>query len=187
MTPANVLTILRVLLVPVFVTLILYGEMVWALAVFVLAGVTDLLDGLIARRFNQRSELGTFLDPLADKLLLVSSFVLLSLKSLDLSARIPLWLTITVISRDVLLVVGALLVNLSMGKHVFPPTIYGKWTTTFQLATVFLVLVCDAVGFSTLWLQPLFFMTLAITIFSGLHYLSRGMRLIDFNSSRPSD
>lgn len=176
------MTILRVILVPVFIIFILYGFLPEALATFVLAGLTDLLDGLIARTFNLKSQLGMLLDPLADKLLLVSGFVVLTLPGPDLQFRVPLWLTITVISRDVLLVISVVVVNLAVGKHVFPPSVWGKLTTAFQLLTVFLVLVGNAVGVLTALIQPVFFLTLALTVISGLHYLIRGRRLLSLRS-----
>ncbi|HLV02540.1 MAG TPA: CDP-alcohol phosphatidyltransferase family protein, partial [Acidobacteriota bacterium] len=103
MTSANQLTVLRMVMVPLFVLLVIYDYLGLAILTFFLAGVTDMLDGLIARKFGQKTPLGTFLDPIADKLLLVSAFVVLSLDSLNLAVRIPLWLTITVISRDLIL------------------------------------------------------------------------------------
>ncbi len=178
MTSANLLTILRLLLTPVFILLILYGELRLALLVFLLAGFTDLLDGLIARRFNQRSELGSFLDPIADKLLLVSSFLVLTVGA-DLLVRIPLWLTVAVISRDILLVTAVIVINLSLGKHLFLPSIYGKWTTTLQLLTVLTVLASDAMAYRPPFINGLFLATLALTVFSGLHYLLRGLRVIE--------
>ncbi len=177
MTPANLLTILRFLLVPVFIQLVVYGYLASALGVFLLAGFTDLLDGLIARRFNQRSQLGTLLDPLADKFLLVSGFVILSLQSLEVAVKIPLWLTIAVISRDILLVTAVLAINLALGRHVFPPSVYGKLTTTVQTLSILTVLFGNALGFQLWVTQPLFYAVLALTVFSGLHYLFRGLHL----------
>ena len=101
LTLANQLTLLRMFLIPAYVTLTLYGEFGWALFVFLVAGVTDALDGLIARLANQKSALGAWLDPAADKLLLVTTFVLLTLPDIGLVNRIPVWLTLSVISRDV--------------------------------------------------------------------------------------
>lgn len=168
---------------PVFVLLILYGRMPTALAVFMLAGFTDLMDGLIARRFDQKSEIGTLLDPIADKLLLVSSFLVLTFTGVDLGTRIPVWLTVSVISRDIVLVTAVVIVNLSMGKHLFPPSIWGKWTTTLQLLTVFLVLLGNAIETTIPFLNLVFLVTLALTVFSGLHYLARGVRLIEYKDS----
>jgi hypothetical protein len=104
LTAANQLTLLRMLLIPAFVILVLYGHLGWALAVFVTAGITDGLDGVIARRSNQRTSLGAWLDPMADKLLLVTTFVVLALPNLDLANRLPVWLTVCIISRDVVII-----------------------------------------------------------------------------------
>lgn len=182
MTPPNLLTILRFLLVPVFIQLVVYGYLEGALGVFLLAGFTDLMDGIIARRFNQRSQLGAWLDPLADKFLLVSGFVILSLQPLELAVKIPLWLTIAVISRDILLVTAVLAVNLALGRHLFPPSVYGKLTTTLQSLLILIVLLGNALGFQLWVTQPLFFAVLALTVFSGLHYLFRGLHLSRYKS-----
>ena len=180
MSYANSLTVLRILLVPVLVLLIFRGAAVAALFTFFAAGLTDLLDGWIARRWGQQSELGMALDPLADKLLLISALLVLSLPGAAGSFRIPLWLTVTAIARDLLLVLGAVVVNWLRGTHIFPPSMWGKWATTFQLLSVFLVLVANA-GISILIpLGPIFAATLALTLISGLHYLSRASHLGDF-------
>src|SRR5712691_11562319 len=104
LTAANQLTLLRMLLIPAFVILVVYGHLGWALIVFVIAGVTDGLDGIIARRSGQRTSLGAWLDPMADKLLLVTTFVVLTLPNLDLANRLPVWLTVCIISRDVVII-----------------------------------------------------------------------------------
>src|SRR5919201_3189725 len=128
---ANWLTILRIVLIPVFVSLLVYRRPGMALLAFVAAALTDLLDGYVARRQGIQSRLGAFLDPLADKLLLVSPFVTLtSLKVL------PFWITAVVLTRDVILIVGALLIHM-LGAHVYPrPTWMGKAATFFQILTV---------------------------------------------------
>lgn len=180
MTPANLLTLARALMVPVLVILLVYDRPRLALGLFVVAGLTDILDGFVARQFNQRSRLGTILDPLADKALLVCMFIVLSLPSLDAPLRIPLWLTIVVLSRDILLVVAVIVVNLTLGQHIFPPSRWGKYTTFFQLTTVFSVLMANAFGVIPFGVRILFLVTLALTVVSGLHYLSRGWRLMDF-------
>ena len=102
LTPANQLTLLRMLLIPAFVILLIYGHLGWALTVFVTAGVTDGLDGLIARWSGQKTQLGAWLDPMADKLLLLSTFVVLTIPGLGLANRLPLWLTVLMISRSTL-------------------------------------------------------------------------------------
>ncbi len=185
MSYANSLTVLRILLVPVLVLLILKGAAIAALFTFVAAGLTDLLDGWIARRWRQQSELGMALDPLADKFLLVSALLVLSLPGAQGSFQIPLWLTVAVIGRDLLLVLGALLVYWLRGTRVFPPSIWGKSATLFQLLSVFLVLVFNA-GIPTLIpLGPIFVTALALTLISGLHYLSRAGHLNDFSGKIP--
>src|SRR5438128_7025589 len=99
LTPANQLTLLRMLLIPAFVILVVYGHLGWALIVFAVAGITDALDGLIARRTGQQSSIGAWLDPMADKLLLVSTFIVLTIPGLGLTNRLPVWLTVLIISR----------------------------------------------------------------------------------------
>ena len=128
-TIANQLTLLRMLLIPLFVILTLYGEFGWALAVFAFAGLTDLLDGLAARAAGQKSELGAWLDPAADKLLLVTTFIVLTLPNIGLVNRIPLWLTVLVISRDVGIVLTVAIVNLAIGPRTFKPSPLGKAAT----------------------------------------------------------
>lgn len=182
---ANQLTILRMVFVPVFILLLVYGRIGAAIGVFFLAGVTDLLDGFIARRFEQKTALGIFLDPMADKLLLTSAFITLSLDSLPLIVTIPLWLTITVISRDILLVTSVVVINLTAGRHLFPPTQLGKWTTVVQLLLVMIVLAGNWFGAEPPFFQPAVFITLLLTVTSGIHYLYRGMRILGHQTNEP--
>jgi len=181
MTYANQLTILRMAFVPVFVLLLVYQHVLGAIVIFLMAGVTDALDGLIARKFGQKTPLGTTLDPVADKLLLVSSFIVLSLDSIHLRVRIPLWLTITAVGRDCLLVVGALIINLMIGRRIFLPSILGKATTLFQLLTVFAVLVSNFTSLADPVVQPLIYITLVLTVSSGVHYLVRSTRVFEYD------
>ena len=116
LTPANQLTLLRMLLVPVFVICMLYNLPGWALVTFAVAGVTDLFDGLVARMSGESTELGAWLDPMADKLLLLSMFVMLTIPS-GLANRLPIWLTVLVISRDVGIVMTVAVVNLAVGPR----------------------------------------------------------------------
>ena len=185
MTSANQITILRMAFVPVFVALVVYNHLGGALAVFVLAGATDLLDGLIARRFRQKTHLGTLLDPIADKLLLTSSFILLSLDTLALTVRIPLWITITVIGRDVLLVVSVVIINLTLGPRLFAPSLIGKATTVLQLLTVLVVLVVNQLRVQIPFLEWLFYGAFLSTVVSGLHYLAKGMKIFEYDRGGP--
>jgi len=170
LTLANQLTLIRLALVPAFVILVLYGRMGWALAAFVTAGITDALDGLIARWTNSRTALGAFLDPMADKLLLVSAFVVLSLPGIGLVNPIPVWLTVLVISRDVAIVVTVAIVSLTLGPRTFPPSLYGKIATAFYIVTVAVVLLFNFLQRTSIVVDVLVWVCLAITLLSGFHY-----------------
>ncbi len=165
----NSLTLLRILLIPVFVGLMLYEWSEWALAALLLAGLTDALDGTIARASNQRTRLGMYLDPLADKLLLTSGFVTLSALHL-----VPLWVVILVVSRDVMLLAGTLLAQLTDSPVDISPTMLGKGTTVLQLAYLVLVVVLVSRQMDVRVLQPLLYLMVALTSASGCHYLYRG-------------
>ena len=185
LTPANQLTILRMAFIPAFVILVVYNQLGWAFLIFLLAGITDGLDGLIARLLHQKTTLGALLDPIADKLLLTSSFVILSVKDLGLSNILPLWLTITVISRDIFLVTSALIIMLSTGHRNFPPSFYGKASTLIQLVTVTFVLFLNYKSYTTQWLLLLYILTGAITIISGMHYIYRVRKILPRSSTNP--
>ena len=177
MTSANQLTILRMVSVPLFVLLIVYDYIGGAFMVFVLAGLTDLLDGFIARRFGQKTPLGTFLDPIADKLLIMSSFIVLSIDGLELVVKIPAWLTITVIGRDILLVISVMIINLAIEKRLFSPSVFGKATTFIQLVTVFVVMLLSYLKLEFSGVTMLFYATFVLTVISGLHFLASGMTI----------
>jgi len=170
LTLANQLTLIRLALVPAFVILVLYGRLGWALAAFVTAGITDGLDGLIARWTNKRTALGAFLDPMADKLLLVSAFVVLSLPGIGLVNRIPVWLTVLVISRDVAIVVTVAIVSMTLGPRTFPPSIYGKIATALYIVTITVVLVFNFLQRRSVVVDVSVWVSLAITLLSGFHY-----------------
>ncbi|MCP9454671.1 MAG: CDP-alcohol phosphatidyltransferase family protein [Nitrospira sp.] len=167
----NSLTILRILLIPVLIGCMTYGEYGLALAVLLCAGLTDAVDGLIARRLNQQTKLGMFLDPLADKLLLTSGF--LSLASLHL---VPSWLVILVVSRDVILLLGTAVAHLTASRLDVTPTIWGKGTTALQLAYLFLAVLLTWLGKSVSILTPLVVVMVGFTLISGFQYLQRGYR-----------
>jgi cardiolipin synthase len=178
-TIPNLLSLLRMGLVPVFIIAVLDGEMRKALLIFAVAGVTDALDGFIARFWDQQSLLGTYLDPIADKLLLTSSYIALSFPNLNHGLLIPVWMTVLVISRDVLMVIVALVLYLASGVRRFPPTVLGKITTVFQVLAVVLVLFVGIFpGVETVALGVLYLMT-GLTVASGLNYVYRSNRLIE--------
>jgi len=170
LTLANQLTLMRLALVPAFVILVLYGRMGWALLAFVTAGITDGLDGLIARWTNSRTALGAFLDPMADKLLLVSAFVVLSLPGIGLVNRIPVWLTVLVISRDVAIVATVAIVSLTLGPRTFPPSVYGKIATALYIVTIAVVLLFNFLKQASVVVDIMVWVSLAITLVSGFHY-----------------
>ncbi|MBI3596576.1 MAG: CDP-alcohol phosphatidyltransferase family protein [Nitrospirae bacterium] len=167
----NILTILRILFIPVFINLLIYGYHGWALAIFIAAGLTDSLDGLIARLANQRTRLGTYLDPMADKLLLTASFLALAILQI-----IPVWSAVIVVSRDIILILGALILHLTQTQMEISPTFLGKSTTALQLIYVTLVLLTAVVQGNTVTLFPVLVGTVGLTILSGLHYIYRGIR-----------
>src|SRR5215467_13511328 len=180
-TTANQLTILRIVFVPVFIILLVYNELGWAFGTFVVAGITDVLDGIIARRFGQKTSIGAVLDPLADKLLMTSSILILSLPQMEFHNTIPRWLMILIICRDVFILLVSLIVVLMVGWRVFTPSPYGKTTTAMQVVTVLAVLYVNWRHIALPELNILFYMTGLMTAFSGLHYLVRALRRWPFN------
>lgn len=173
LTLANRLTILRILMTPVIVVLLLYRHMGAALALFLLAGITDALDGLIARSWKQKTTLGMVLDPLADKLLLTSTVV-----TLTILKELPRWFTIILVSRDVFLIGGTMILYMFLGKLGTPPSRLGKVTTGLQLATVLLAMVDNFLPMVKPGILPLVVVTLGVTVASGLDYVYRGARLL---------
>jgi cardiolipin synthase (CMP-forming) len=169
-TLANQLTILRMGLAPLLVVLILSRRLGWALAGFVVAGLSDLFDGFIARRAQQQTTLGAMLDPVADKILLTSTFVALTWTS-GLLVSIPIWLTVTTLSRDAIIVITVSIVNLTVGRRVFYPSLLGKLSTGSQLLTVGAVLLVNAFDVAFPYLWPVFWSTLALTVSSAVHYV----------------
>jgi cardiolipin synthase (CMP-forming) len=167
----NSLTILRILLIPVYIGFMTYGQFGYALLSLLLAGFTDAIDGPIARKLDQRTKLGTFLDPLADKLLLTSGFI--SLSTLHL---VPSWLAILVVSRDIILLLGTAVAHLTNSPIDITPTFWGKGTTLLQLTYVLLVVLMTWKGHAVAILTPLVVAMVAFTLASGLHYLYRGYR-----------
>jgi cardiolipin synthase len=179
LTPANQLTLLRMLLIPAFVILVVYGHLGWALVVFVTAGVTDALDGLIARRSGQKTSLGAWLDPMADKLLLVTTFVVLTIPGLNLANRLPVWLTVCIISRDVVIVATVAIVNLAIGPRTFRPSIYGKIATATYIVTAVAAMLFNYLGHHSVIVDIGIYLSLAITLVSAFHYIWHARRIID--------
>jgi cardiolipin synthase (CMP-forming) len=178
-TIANQLTLLRMLLIPAFVLLTVYGEFGWALMTFIVAGLTDALDGLAARTVGQKSDLGAWLDPAADKLLLVTTFVLLTLPNIGLVNRLPLWLTIIVISRDVGIVLTVAIVNLAVGPKTFRPSPLGKAATAVFIFACIVVMFFNYLGHTSRWVDAAIWVSLAITLTSAVDYVFRMAKIVN--------
>ena len=177
LTVPNLLTVFRMVLIPVFVTLLFYQKFELALAVFVVAGVTDGLDGLLARRFDQQSQLGTILDPIADKLMMVSAFIVLSMRSvfpqpIPSHLPVPFWVTVAVISRDVFIIVGAAAINIMTGFRGFRPSWLGKLNTTVQIVAITAIMFAASVPrYTGYYLPTVYAAVFGLSVFSGLHYV----------------
>ena len=179
LTFANQLTLLRIILIPAFVLLVVYGQLGAALTVFIVAGVTDALDGLIARLAGQGTSLGAWLDPMADKLLLVSTFIVLSIPSLRLANTLPIWLTVCIISRDVVIVLTVIIVNLAVGRRTFRPSIFGKIATALYMLTAVTAMFFNYRRHHSPAVDVLVYSSFAITIISSLDYIWRTRRVME--------
>ena len=169
----NALTIVRLLLTPLFVILLIRNQLKPALAVFLLAGISDGLDGMIARWFDQRTVLGAYLDPVADKALLMSAYI-----CLGISGLIPAWIAVVVLSRDILIVIGIAILSLTEKKYSVQPSKVSKCTTAVQLTTVVTALLFAITGGLSALLIALIWLTAALTVISGLHYIFMGMKIL---------
>lgn len=174
----NILSLLRILLIPVFLALMIRGKVMEASAVFFLAGFTDVLDGFAARLLHQKTKIGALLDPAGDKLLMTSAFIVLTIPSLNSPHIIPLWLTIVVISRDLFIVSSAFALYKLRGQKTFLPSLWGKSSTVCQFMVLILVLFFNSFQISFPYLRLLYFLTLALTLLSGAHYFYIGFRII---------
>ncbi len=163
---------------PALAILVVYGYFGWALAVFTIAGVTDALDGLFARMRHEMTLFGTMLDPIADKLLVVTSLIVLSITNPSLTVQIPVWVTILVISRDVGILITVVVINLAVERKIFSPSLLGKATTTVQLLTIFWILWGNYRRTVLPLTHLLLGMMLALTLASGLHYIGHARKII---------
>jgi cardiolipin synthase len=168
----NTLTIARIVIIPVFIISIIYKRYDYSICLFIIAALTDIFDGLFARLKNQKTVLGTFLDPLADKFLLVTAFIILSTYGL-----IPKWLTVTVISRDIIVITGWFLLYLITDTSSVEPSVLGKATIWMQSMLIAYVLIDINLPFLPDMPRLLLWMTAGITILSGLHYIYRGLKM----------
>lgn len=180
MNLANWLSVLRILLVPAFVTALFYysSERSYlyplSVVIFSVACFTDAMDGFMARRLKQVTDFGTYIDPLADKLLLLSGFLALSFMShLPNAMRIPAWLTIPVVARDIVIIAGSTMIFLTTGKLKAKPLFIGKITTVSQMASLFLTLLTAPAPI----LLVLYWLTVILTVASGIQYIRIGGKL----------
>ena len=180
LTIPNLLTFLRMALIPVFASLVFYGYDKWALTVFSIAGISDGIDGFLARRFKQESELGTIIDPIADKLLMTTAFIILALPNVLPSVRhlpVPFWVTATVIGRDILILAVAGAISIMTGFRGFRPSWLGKLSTLVQVIAVGLILLSAVTGY--VFFLPTVYLTVVLLAFiSGIHYVFQVARLM---------
>ncbi|HAY22079.1 CDP-diacylglycerol--glycerol-3-phosphate 3-phosphatidyltransferase [Desulfobacca acetoxidans] len=182
LTVPNVITMIRILATPLFVIFLLQGVYDRAMIIFVLAGLSDLIDGYIARNFKQKSPLGAHLDPLADKLLITSSFLVLGYFH-----KVPAWLAIIVISRDIVIVGGIIALKLFDVTVRIEPARVSKWATAFQIFTVFLAILGELWPYPRWVLVGCGWVTAYFTVASGIHYLMRGLRLLNEHGKKTAD
>ena len=178
-TIPNLLSLLRIGLVLPFLIALLRGEPRTALAIIVVAGISDALDGFIARFLHQQSQLGAYLDPIADKLLLTSAYVALAIPGLHAGMRVPVWVTALVLARDVLILSAALTLYLVIGERHFPPSQVSKLTTVFQVSGVILVLLSGLWARLELASRLVLYAAATLTIVSGLDYIVRTHRRLE--------
>lgn len=173
-TVPNILSLGRLLLVPLFVVASIRGAFELAFAVFLLAAITDAVDGWVARRFAQASRLGAFLDPAADKILMISGFIVFTLPGIA-PWRLPHWLTFTVFARDILIVLFAYLLYTRIRVRRFPPSIAGKLSTIVQVIALALTILANTLAepFVLPILPAVYPVALAVTLFSGYDYIRR--------------
>ena len=182
LTIPNLLTFLRMALIPIFAITLFYGHSAWALLIFFVAGASDGVDGFVARRFNQESELGTILDPIADKLLMTTAFIILTLPNVFPPIRhlpVPFWVTASVIGRDVLITASAIAIFIITDFRGFKPSWLGKLSTLVQVTAVALILLAAIFPVLNIYLPTVYTTVVAIAAFSGVHYIFHVARLMN--------
>ncbi len=173
MTVPNLITTIRIILAPVFVIYLINDRFLPALILFLLCALSDGLDGMLARLMNQRSKLGAYLDPIADKLLLVAAFVTLSV-----TGHLPAWLTVLVFSRDIMILLGVIVLSLNRMEFMVKPSAVSKVTTWLQFITIVAVLSQGYLSDFAQFYPYIFYLTALLTITSGLHYMYYWFRMM---------
>ena len=194
LTIPNLLTLLRMVLIPVFATLLFYGLIGWALFVFFVAGLSDGIDGFVARRFNQESQLGTILDPIADKLLMTTAFIILTLPNIFPAEPhlrhlpVPFWVTAAVIGRDILIIAAAGAINVMTGFRGFKPSWLGKVSTFVQVLAIGLILIAAVFpSLRSFYLPTVYTTVFALALFSGVHYIFHVAKLMNNQENAPAE
>ena len=169
-TLPNFLTFLRLLVLPFLIVAILEGRHESALVLFLAAAVTDIVDGYLARHFGMSSPLGAYLDPIADKLFLVSAFIVFTLPTTPTRVHVPVWLLVVTIFKDVMTLIVALVMLLALDIRTFPPSVLGKATTFLEICTVTAILLTNTSWLPEIVPQVLFRLVLVASVASGFHY-----------------
>jgi cardiolipin synthase len=175
-TVPNALSLFRIALVPVFAVLMVHGRPRAAFLAFLVAGTTDVLDGFVARTWHQRSKAGLILDPAADKLMMTTAFVLLAFPSLAAPNVLPLWLVLVSIGRDVAIVLAAFVMRRLRGIKTFPPSLFGKASTVWQVLMIWLVLIANALDMAAPNLSWVYVIAVVLAVVSGADYGVKGWR-----------
>jgi cardiolipin synthase len=183
MNVPNLLSLFRIFITFFFILAVYHDRLGYALYLFILQGVTDLLDGFIARVMSKKTDLGAYLDPIADKTMLVGAFVMLSIKDI-----VPLWLPALIVLKDLVVAIGFFILYKVVGSIKPVPSIYGKLTTTCQIATVLFVLITEIFSWSNvrMYYNAFFFVTAFITVLAGCHYVYYGMRMLRESKAKQS-
>ena len=172
----NFFSMLRIVLIPLFLYSMIKHKVLEALIVFLMASATDILDGMTARLWHQKTKIGELLDPAADKLLMTAAVIILSIPSVSQPNAIPLWLAVSIIGRDIVIVSAAFVMYKWKGHTEFPPSLLGKASTVFQMGIILCVLLLNVLGKTSAFLLWVYIVTFALTILSGLGYGLSGMR-----------
>jgi|WetSurMetagenome_2_1015567.scaffolds.fasta_scaffold114558_2 cardiolipin synthase (CMP-forming) len=183
MNAPNLLSLFRILITFFFILAVYHDRLDYALCLFLLQGITDLLDGFIARVMGKKTELGAYLDPIADKIMLVAAFVMLSIKHI-----VPQWLPVLIVSKDIGIAIGFFILYRLVGSTKPIPSILGKLATTCQIVTVLFVLLVEIFSWLNVrvYYNAFFFVTAFITLLAGFHYIYYGIQMLRENKASKS-
>jgi cardiolipin synthase len=185
LTLPNILSLMRILLTPVFIWAIVERRPWLAFGIFLLAGATDALDGFTARYFRLKTNLGLWLDPMGDKILLTAAFIFLTFPRWSAPNALPIWLTVICIGRDVLIALGALIYIWIRGRTHFNPSLLGKASTICEIMVLLVLLLSNGLGKSPGFLGALYVLTATLTGLSGIHYIVLGMKKLFGAGKKP--